>query len=296
MTTILFTLAISGTVRGDELVLNNGDRITGEILEESDSGVTVRTGYMGEVEIDSSAIKSMKRSGARPAEEEAPAGKPAARWKREISAGYNAARGNTDTDEFSGSVLVNRKIEHEDEMTAAGDIYYSAVDGKPDAQKWSAMGRYAYSFGRTRKWYQFYRFDSDHDKFAEIDIRYTPSTGVGYWFYDLETLGLFAEIGIGWQHTEYNTAKKDDDAAIIRPRIFLENKILDKLTFTNDLVLYQELEDMDSYRLQYKGSLTAPLYKGVSVRLSVVDEYNASPPPSTEKNDIRITSSLVGSF
>ena len=53
-----------------------------------------------------------------------------------------------------------------------------------NAQRYDGMARYAFSFGKHLAWYNFYAFEAMHDRFANIDWRLTPSTGLGYWFAD----------------------------------------------------------------------------------------------------------------
>ena len=48
--------------------------------------------------------------------------------------------------------------------------------------------------------------------------------------------------------------------------------------------------------MKYEGSVTAPVYRNISLRIGVTDEYNSKPPEGTEKNDLRVVSSVVGSF
>ena len=96
--------------------------------------------------------------------------------------GYNKSSGNTQNSQLSMSLYANRKTDH-DEFTIKGNSLYSSSNNNMDAQKWFASMRYAFSF-RERKWYNFYKLESDHDKFANVDYRIVPSAGIGYWFSD----------------------------------------------------------------------------------------------------------------
>ena len=62
-----------------------------------------------------------------------------------------------------------------------------------DTQNWYGMLRYAFSFWE-RRWYNFYRLEADHDRFANIDYRIVPSCGIGYWFSDKEDYKAMAEL------------------------------------------------------------------------------------------------------
>lgn len=85
----------------------------------------------------------------------------------------------------SSELMINRKTDS-DEWTGQLKAYFSTSNDEIDAKKFYGMGRYAFSYGSNLKWYNFYKFEADQDRFANIDYRLIPSTGVGYWFSDLE--------------------------------------------------------------------------------------------------------------
>jgi len=162
----------------DEVILKNQDRISGAIIEESDEKIVVETEAMGRVDIKREFVETIKTEETKiAAEEEEPK-----LWQKDVSLGYNKSSGNTQNSQLSLNLFLNRKTE-DDEFTVKGDSYHSSSNKKMDAQKWNGMVRYAYSFWE-RKWYNFYKIEGDHDRFANIDYRLIPSTGVGYWFSD----------------------------------------------------------------------------------------------------------------
>lgn len=184
---------------GVEIYLKNNDRISGEIIGENEENVSVNTEAMGEITVNKGFIDRIVREEiiedktVEAPEEET----PEIIWQRELEAGYNVARGNTENDQLYASLFINRNKVRVNEVTLKGDIYYSAKEKETDAEKWYAMGRYAFSFGETKKWYNFYKFEYDHDRFADIDYRFIPSTGAGYWFFDEPDTKLMAELAAG---------------------------------------------------------------------------------------------------
>jgi len=65
------------------------------------------------------------------------------------------------------------------------------------------MGRYAYSFSEEMKWYHFYKIEGSQDRFANVDSRITPSSGLGYWFSDEDDYKAMVESALGYEHTSY---------------------------------------------------------------------------------------------
>jgi len=294
---LMIVIAIFSTVSNacsDEVYLKSGDKITGEIVEQKQDSISVKTEAMGSVSIKRDHIDRIVKEKEEPPElTEKP--KKAA-WQGEVSLGYDRTTGNTRDNQISGSFLMSRNNKHVDEWTLGGNLYYSSTNRKMDAQKWYGMGRYAFSLGESKKWYSFFRGEADHDRFADIDYRLVPAAGVGYWLYDLPGIKLMAEVGAGLDHTVYKSKIKDRDEWVLTPRLFLEKKLFNNSKITQNLYYYPTIEDYNDYRLRSDTSLDIALNKKLSLRLSLIDDYNSVPSEDTKKNDLRLISSLVCSF
>ena len=292
---IILLLAYQLDAYADEVYLKNGHRITGEIIREKEKEISVKTEALGVVSIRKDSVERIVKAGVEKLPKESKeAGEVI--WKREVAAGYNKATGNTRDSQLSISFFISRNKKHVDEITLKGDAYYSSSDRKMNAQKWYGMTRYAFSFGSTKRWYNFYRLESDHDRFADIDYRLIPSAGVGYWFYDLPGVKLLAELAAGFEHTDYRSKTEDRDEAILIPRAFFEKKLFTNSKISQDLYLYPAVEDFSQYRLRSETILAVALNEKLSLRLSLIDDYNSAPPGDTKKNDLRLISSLAYSF
>ncbi|MFC1576836.1 YdiY family protein [Candidatus Omnitrophota bacterium] len=281
--------------RHDVLYFNNNDRISGSIVSESETDITIRSETLGTITVKKGTIK--KQTDAIQDRVEAKKNKPQEiEWKREVSAGYTLSKGNTENSTMAGSFFLSRNMKHVDEVTLKGDVYYGESDKKMDAQRWYGMGRYAVSFGSSRRWYGFVRGEADHDRFANIDYRLIPSAGVGYWLYDLEDLKLLAELAIGLEHTDFRDETEDSNEAIYIPRIYAEKKLFDAVSISESLTFYLPFAKVSNYRLRSKTSLNTSINEMLTFRIQLIDDYNSAPPDDTSKNDMRIISSLAYSF
>jgi putative salt-induced outer membrane protein YdiY len=213
-------------------------------------------------------------------------------WQREVSVGYNRTSGNTHTSELLAKARINRNRKHVDEITLKGEAFYSSTERKMNAQKWYGMGRYAMSFGGNKNWYWFGRGEADHDRFANIDYRLIPAAGIGYWLFDEPEIKAMAEVGLGLEHTEYRDETENADEWVLVPRAFFEKTLFGKSKITQDLYVYPLIEDINQYRVHSETVFTTPVSEHVSLHISVVDDYNASPAPNVKKNDIRVISSI----
>lgn len=295
LTLVILLLICWADAYADEVYLKNGDRITGEIIKENKKEISVKTKAFGVISIRRDSLERIVKAGVEKLPEESREVKEVI-WKREIAAGYNRTTGNTRDSQLSASFFISRNKKHASEITLKGDVYYSSTDRKMNAQKWRGIARYAFNFGSTRKWYNFYRLESDHDRFADIDYRIIPSAGVGYWFYDLPGIKFMAELAAGLDHTNYRSKTKDRDEAILIPRAFFEKELFANLKISQDLYLYPAFEDFSQYRLRSETIFTVALNKKLSLRLSLIDDYNSVPLIDTKKNDLRLISSLAYSF
>jgi len=215
-----FIFMSAGSVSAEEIRLKNGDRISGKIIEETDRKVVIETQAMGQVSIEKDFIEYEEIKQVNEAQ-----GENMPQWQRKASFGYSQTSGNTEASQGSLEVSVNRKT-GADEWSGLLKAYLSTSNEKMDAKKFYGMGRYAYSYGNDLKWYNFYKIEADQDRFANIDYRMIPSTGIGYWFSDQEDWKLMTEGAIGFQHTNYRDATESDNEAVIIPRGFLEIKLI----------------------------------------------------------------------
>lgn len=271
-----------------EYVLRNGDRISGTKTGETESAIIVETEAMGAVTIEKSFLKPEKKAEEVKEDQDV-------QWSRKATLGYSKTGGNTQDSQGAAEIKISRKTK-KDEWSAAWKAFLSTANEEMDAKKFYAMGRYGHSYGKDLKWYNFYKFESEQDYFANIEYRLVPSAGIGYWFADKDDWKLMAEAGVGFEHTHYRDNTESDNKAILIPRGYLEKVLLDDLRLTEDLVLYPSISGGGEYRLHTETSLINPLSDRVAWKVSFIDDYNSDPSANTKKNDYRLITSLDYSF
>ncbi|MDP8266886.1 MAG: DUF481 domain-containing protein [Candidatus Aceula meridiana] len=292
-----FCVAVSSKVSAEEIYFKNNDKITGTILAQEDDTVTVETQALGIVTIRREFLNEDEKEKQNSEPEQVAEIQEAASklWTREFSAGYSLSTGNTEKSQLSASFETKRKTER-NEFTLKAESLYSSTDEKMDSQRYSGMARYAFSFSDNLKWYNFYKFEADHDRFSNIDYRLVPSTGVGYWFSDAEDFKFMTELGAGYEYTDYRDRTESTSEGIFIPRLFLEKRLIGKTRISNDITMYFPVGEPEAYRVKGEAALTSPLDDYWSLKLSVVDEFNNRPGNNTKKNDLRFISSVVYSF
>lgn len=275
----------------DEVHLANGDRLSGRVLSQDDQAVVLEHDALGTITLDRTRVASVALS------EPAEAPQPAARaWKRRFALGASLSEGNTEQGELSAKLRANGKTDR-DELTAAAEGYLSQRDGQTNARRYAGSFRYAFSFGRELAWYNFYKVEADHNRFANIDWRLTSSVGFGYWFSEEPPLMAMAEIGFGWERTRFRDGVTDDSEPVLIPRGFLEKSFSTGAALSQEVTLWPQVgEDAGAVRLKVETVFTNPIRDGLSLRMRFVDEFNSDPAGSAERNDVRLSSELAWDF
>jgi len=182
-----------------------------------------------------------------------------------------------------------------DEINLRGNIFYSSSNNRMDSQKWYTMGRYGLKLA-DKRWVNFYKLEVDHDRFANISVRAIPSAGFGYWFSDTPDWKAMTELGIAMAHTDYLDTTKTTNEAMIVPRAFFDKRLFKEAHLTEDITVYPLLKDAGDYRLHSETVFSNPVSKQLSLRISLIEDYNSKPSASKKKTDSQILSSLNYSF
>ncbi len=293
---LLLVLAVLpfSAARAEEIVLKNGDRLQVEILEESLETVKVRHEVLGDMMIRRTHLTSVSRErGSPPAGEKMVPEKGELVLDRRLGAGYEAKRGNTDTDALRGDFLYNRNRRWIDEWTVKGRGTQEYNQDKKTTQRADASIRYARSF--NKKLYHFYRVGGEHDRFENIDLRLTPTAGPGYWIWDREDLKLLAETGIGYEY-EFRRQAEDDGALIGHFRESFSKKIGSSIEFGEDVYFFPHLTEFSDYRLEGEVYLRFILTRHLAFKLKASDQYRSEPLEGKKKNDLQFTSTIEWLF
>ncbi|PIQ86599.1 MAG: hypothetical protein COV74_04270 [Candidatus Omnitrophica bacterium CG11_big_fil_rev_8_21_14_0_20_45_26] len=278
----------------DQVFLTNEDRLTGSIVNTDAKTYQLQTPGMGVINIPKSLVDHViTDADIKKAEAEA-AAKKAKKWSGELETGFNRERGNVNNTELKGAFKLKRKTD-KNEFDLQGDTYYSEEDRKMNSQKHHGMIRYAYSFGQTKKWFHFFKTEGDHDRFANIDARVIPTTGLGYWFSDSDDFKFMTEIGAGLTYTAFHDDTKERTDLTVTPHLFIEKKLFWNSSVSEDLFLYPTLSGGE-FRFKSETKFDNPITDQLKLRFSLINHYNSDPGEEVKKNDLSLVSSLVYTY
>ena len=320
----------SGHVLADEVVLNNGDRLTGRIAEIKDGVLTLETSFSEPVKLQFEAVQQMKSSepvelhltdgevlkgkitakGDRqiaveegPGREKVVVGldnvaalnpppKKPASWKGNITLGGNWQDGNTDTMNVSAGALAVRRTEND--RFLMNFLYNKAEDnGQRTAEH--AYGQLKYDYFFSPKWYLYLNVDMLSDDFKDINFRTSVGPGIGYQIWEEEDRGLGLEAGVSYT-SEDRDIGEDTDWLSARFGVNFLYRLFDRVLFTDQFVIYPNLDDTGEYTLRNEAALVTDIGASWAFRLSNIWERNSNPGPVLEKDDFTWILGLQYSF
>lgn len=158
----------------DQVILRNGDRLTGGIVSTSNAELTLETELAGRVTIKWSAVSQVTSSARNPT--------PAAssNWHGTLSAGMDVSRGNSETRTISTNGKATR-LGTRDRLGLFGTYLFSAVGSGTDAVTTvrATRGGLRYDHDLLDGLYGFAFGDAENDPLQLLDVRTVIGGGLG---------------------------------------------------------------------------------------------------------------------
>jgi len=327
---MLLLFFISGHVLAGEVILTNGDRLTGKILEVKDGILTLETDYSEPIKLKFEAVQKMTSSepvelhltdgevlkgeitsntmgqvtvAAEPGREPVavkidnitalnpPPIEPAS-WKGNITIGGNWQDGNTDTMNISAGALAVRKTDND--RFLINFLYNSSEDSGTRTAE-NTYGQLKYDYFLNPKWYLYLNVDMLSDEFKDINFRTSVGPGVGYQIWEDDDKALGLEAGISYT-SEDRDVGEDNDWISARIGANFLYRLFSNILFTDQFIIYPNLDDTGEYTLRNEAALVTDIGASWAFRLSNIWERNSDPGPDLEQDDFTSILGLQYSF
>jgi putative salt-induced outer membrane protein YdiY len=290
----------------DEILLANGDRLTGKIVRKESDTIVLSTSYAGDVTIRWADIRRITadepvavyfEDGSKLTGTVQPAGdgmvivtsgelasdptplaklrfiNPSAEVSGEgakvtghINAGLSSSSGNTQAKKFF--LDTEGLIRSRDDRYTFGARALNSYDrGTETESSWLAYGKYDRFF--TKKWYGYVNSDFENDKFKDIRLRSTVGLGSGYQFFESEKTNLSLESGLTYVQTNFIVGE-DEAYPAVRWALKYDHLLFSKLRFFHAHEAYVGLESNDQMFVRSQTGLRVPLMD----RLNATAQYN----------------------
>jgi putative salt-induced outer membrane protein YdiY len=314
----LFLILVS-IASADEIVLENGDRMTGKLTKLEKEMITFETEYAEPINVQTSKIKSITtdspveihlisgevlkgristdESGNLSMEatderetivfgwEKVSAINPPPfvppKWKGNVNVGASTQTGNSERTNITFGADATRKTE-KDRYNLRFLHNYAEDDKNVTARNYYGAGKYDYFF--TEDFYGYIGVELLKDKTKDLKLRTIVGPGMGYQIWDDTIKFLLFEAGISYFSEDL---KKGEDKDWITARLAgdLRYNITESVIFSDQLIMYPSLENSRDFKLRNEAVVTSPLASGWSLRLANIFEHDGNPPEDVKRND-----------
>lgn len=229
---IILTLGALGESIAAEVILDNGDRLTGAVVRLDENTLRLKTDYAGEIRIDWQRVRKLttdKEIVVLTKDDRVLKGKMTATpetgyeletasgetiraeqtmiasinppdweigrgsdWAGKVNISLKSDRGNTNKDEIDLDFFAQRR-RRDDRLEFRGDLEYDTSFGDTTKDKWSGLGKYDYFV--TKKKYYAANAAVEHDAFKGLNLRYRLGPAIGYQLFEEKRRNLRAEVG-----------------------------------------------------------------------------------------------------
>jgi putative salt-induced outer membrane protein YdiY len=315
--------------QGGEIVLKNGDRMTGRLVKLEEGKLTLATDYAGDIQVEWTQVScfsttrehefglsdsTVMRGKARCIGEglieigqddadgyrrlvlsdlAAVNPPPKLRYKGNLTAGGSASTGNTDSRALYGAGRLEVRSEKQ-RVTVSAKGNYAETDDTVTSRNASGSGKYDYFL--SEKLFAYGQTLLEQDRLQDLNLRSTLGGGLGYQFFDTSRLGLYAEAGASYVKEDYEDAENRGYASG-RWSVGLTWQILpDRVDFFHLHEGYVSIEDAEDFYFRSEQGLQLPLIGNFYCNIQVDYDYKNRPAPGKEKEDLRYMLGLGYSF
>lgn len=312
--------------------LRNGDRLTGSIVSETPTEITIKTGSLGKITIPANEIdhreivhaqtasgtnttaivtNSVAQVAAPPpgaSTNTAPAVTAAAvgptpppppvkpqepkRWNSEVQLGLNLRYTTRDQQE---ALVVAKSTYARDRFRQIFDYNFTwgRTEEVQTANRMAGATKTEYDI--DPKWYAFNVGAGGYDEIRQINREYEIDPGIGYNLVKKPKLILKGEVGFGFHDQFFDDGHTLTTYSGRLAGIFTW-RIYDKLIAEGRAEYFPNVKAIDEYRLRFESTLRYPLFKGVSLNLIVIDLYDTEAQPGVENNDLQVRTAVGVKF
>lgn len=319
---MLLLLFVVPDIQADQVIVKNGDRLSGTVIRMTRTELRLRTPYAGVLNIAWDQVREVRtdrplrvtfddgtehlahgiqhgknkitlteadNDKAREFEDVVVAdisrqsnAPRPAQFFGRVELGLKAERGNGDTDNIDLDLDMTYRKRHQ-RLRVRGDWELDTAKDLETKRRWSAKGGYSHFF--DEKVFGSLWLGFDRDKLADIDLRTTIGPFVGYQFYDSDRLMLLAEVGFVWVNENLDL---DLDVEFAQPAWHLN---FEKSMFNGALDIYHEqfgiINTRDKWLLDSRTGVRFPISGGFLGSVEIDVAYDSAPATNADTTDTK---------
>ena len=318
--TLLFLLILTFSCRyanADQIVLKNGDRLTGTIIRMADESVEFESNLIGVVHAPLETIATIVSDSA--ATRPLPSGAQTIRssvgyaaffappqtdttpgfaepWTATIDAALSLTDGNTDTRSVSVATQAVRTTEVDRTSLYFTSLFASSsTSGESVTTANAIRGGGRYEIDLKSRLFTFGFSDLEFDRFQDLDLRLVLGGGFGLNLLDgpRNAFQIFAGGSSNQEYFGSGIRRKSAESVAGEEWTY---RITDTTTFTERLAVYSNLSNLGEYRMTFDSTATTRLNDWLSWQATLSNRYLSNPRVGKRRNNLLFTTGIRITF
>jgi len=321
LVTCVFLFGLFSAALADEVILKNGDKLSGKLVAMENGKLIFNTAYAGDITIDWSNIKTLKtdapaafllsngtliRGAVSPAEGDkvvlntaSSLGNPPLSLSEVVAinpkylpkevkltgwanVAVAARSGNTNTTNYNLSGEVQART-NKSRYTLGAEFNREEDEGKRTVNNGLAYAKYDHFL--TKKLYFYANTLFEKDKMADLNLRSSLGVGLGYQVWESHKTNLSLEAGISYVNEDYDVGDDNNYAAFrwaVNYDRYIWNDILQFFHFHEGMI---GLEDTRDITIRSRTGLRMPLKNGFTATAQYNWDWDNTPAPGNDSVD-----------
>jgi putative salt-induced outer membrane protein YdiY len=300
----LSAIALPSHAATTQLTLNNGDVISGELVSETDTAITLNHAILGEMVIPKATLVADASDTSETLDDGTLSEEPEAveedngllglglltGWERRLDIGLAGSAGKSDNHQMN----VGFKAYYESDSSRVDfkTAYYRAEsEGDVSSHTFKSAINRDWLTPDT-PWFHFAGAGLDWDEFKDYDYRINGNGGIGYTFIDNDKWQFIGRTGLGAYQTFGGERQEFTPEGLLGVEGRWTISEFQEISASN--TLYPNLSTMSEYRnvTTLDWTLDLNTLAGVALKVGLYNEYDASAEDDVDENDFRYTVSL----
>lgn len=327
-------LATASAAAADEILFLNGDRLSGKIVEAAAGKLKIKTETAGEVTVDLAKVKTFSTDepiairfgdgtvirskvtagadgtiaavgvpGAAPhpvaLKDVRQINPPGPQWKGSVSANGLVTTGNSETTSIGIAADAVRRAERDRITLGAGYLYGRQRSPDTDEEETTVdnmFGFAKYDYFLLEKLYVYGSVRAERDRIADLDLRFVPSVGLGYQWFEGPTFNLSTEAGPAWIYEDY---RRQDSTSHFGARLayHVDYRPHQRILLFHNLEWLPSFEDpVGNYNLNTDAGVRATIVGGLFSEVKVELRHDSTPAPGRDDTDMRYLMAVGWTF
>jgi putative salt-induced outer membrane protein len=212
-------------------------------------------------------------------------------WTGSVAINGTYNQGNTDSEGLGVSIGAIRRSDT-DRIHLEGQYQYAQqkVNGitSTTADNWFISGGYDYFF--TKRFYGTVGVRVEKDRINFLDVRVTPSGGLGYQWIEQPDMHLSTEAGIAWVYEKYTNVPSNNENVSVRLAYHVDKSFDDnKFSVFSDTTFLPSVQNDIGKRfvLLFDAGARVNLTKRMFSELKMEWDMDSNPAPGAHKSDFK---------